>query len=557
MVDSTPSDYHLTYLRDRWERDRTSRVFLQLAEEYRRRGLHTEALGVLETGLAHHPGYLAAQVSLGRCRLEAGQIEGAAETLEGVLAQDPTQAVAIRLLIDARLRLRHPEAARDAIDRCRLLGVPPAEVEAFERRLRELREELLSPLPGETAPPPPPLEQDAFVEAEPPPPVPVHAAEAAGWELERSAAEDAASAAHAGALEEGGRPSLSAAEPLAGAPLPATPAAPAFASPMTFFGDIFPLPRVDPPALSLPLPGERRIVRAAAGDPFALGVAGAVPPPGGDVFALRAPAAATAVAEPPSWDAVELPEPPPAEQPAEPAADEPAADEPAADEAPAAHVAAPPLDEVPAWVEPTPEPALDDTWAPAAVLPEADRVSAVAPMAPEPVPMEAVADQAPERVAAEAEAATLGTYAELPPEPEATPEPTFAPEPDVPQTDAPPAPAAEAAPQPTAFAAAPPELRGSETGTATLGELYLRQGYLVEAERIFRQVLTRDPENEPALKGLETIGHKRAAALSASELLTGDVAEVRGVSARKILLLERYLKTLRRGAQRDVSGTPE
>ena len=66
MVDPTPSDYNLTYLRERWERDRSSRIFLQLAEEYRRRGLHAEALEVLQTGLAAHPGYLAAQVALGR-----------------------------------------------------------------------------------------------------------------------------------------------------------------------------------------------------------------------------------------------------------------------------------------------------------------------------------------------------------------------------------------------------------------------------------------------------------------------------------------------------------
>ena len=32
MADPTPADYHLTYLRERWERDRSSRVFLQLAE---------------------------------------------------------------------------------------------------------------------------------------------------------------------------------------------------------------------------------------------------------------------------------------------------------------------------------------------------------------------------------------------------------------------------------------------------------------------------------------------------------------------------------------------
>src|SRR5437762_1276050 len=100
MVDPTPSEYHLTYLRERWERDRSSRIFLQLAEEYRRRGLHAEAIEVLETGLGYHPGYLAAQVALGRCRLEIGDVETAVAVFERVLTQDPTQAVASRLLVE-------------------------------------------------------------------------------------------------------------------------------------------------------------------------------------------------------------------------------------------------------------------------------------------------------------------------------------------------------------------------------------------------------------------------------------------------------------------------
>ena len=129
MPDSTPSDYHLTYLRERWERDRSSRVFLQLAEEYRRRGLLADALEVLQAGLAHHPGYLAAQVSLGRCWIEAGKPEAAAEVLTGVLAQDPTQAVASRLLIDVWLRLGEVDRTRAAIERCELLGVPPQELQ--------------------------------------------------------------------------------------------------------------------------------------------------------------------------------------------------------------------------------------------------------------------------------------------------------------------------------------------------------------------------------------------------------------------------------------------
>ena len=50
----------LVQLRSRWEADPASRIFLQLAEEYRHLGRVYDALTVLETGLKEHPGYLAA-----------------------------------------------------------------------------------------------------------------------------------------------------------------------------------------------------------------------------------------------------------------------------------------------------------------------------------------------------------------------------------------------------------------------------------------------------------------------------------------------------------------
>jgi hypothetical protein len=107
-----------------------------------------------------------------------------------------------------------------------------------------------------------------------------------------------------------------------------------------------------------------------------------------------------------------------------------------------------------------------------------------------------------------------------------------------------------------------PELRPSDPGTATLGELYLRQGYVREAEEIFKQVLARDPDNEAALSGLETIGRRRAQKLTAAELAGSEPEpEVRGLTARKMQLLSRYLRLLRGGSERgagpDVPGTAQ
>ena len=45
--------------------------------------------------------------------------------------------------------------------------------------------------------------------------------------------------------------------------------------------------------------------------------------------------------------------------------------------------------------------------------------------------------------------------------------------------------------------------------TATLGEIYLRQGHADEAERIFREVLEREPDSGAALAGLERVEEVR------------------------------------------------
>lgn len=96
-----PQSERLEVLRQRWEQDRSSRIFLQLAEEYRRLDRAAEAIPVLEEGLRHHPGSLSALVALARAQLETGEAAAAIPTLEQVLAKDRTQMVAYRLLVEA------------------------------------------------------------------------------------------------------------------------------------------------------------------------------------------------------------------------------------------------------------------------------------------------------------------------------------------------------------------------------------------------------------------------------------------------------------------------
>jgi tetratricopeptide (TPR) repeat protein len=125
----------LTQLRARWQGDPSSRIFLQLAEEYRHLGRVQDALAVLETGLKEHPGYLSALVAKGRCLLELGNAEQARGVLERVVQQDATQMVANKLLVRTYLETSEPERARQRLDLYSLLNDSDPEIEELRKRV--------------------------------------------------------------------------------------------------------------------------------------------------------------------------------------------------------------------------------------------------------------------------------------------------------------------------------------------------------------------------------------------------------------------------------------
>jgi len=125
----------LTQLRARWQGDPSSRVFLQLAEEYRHLGRVQDALAVLESGLREHPGYLSALVAKGRCLLELGDAGQAREVLERVVQQDATQMVANKLLVRAYLETGEPERAGQRLDLYSLLNDSDPEIAELRRRV--------------------------------------------------------------------------------------------------------------------------------------------------------------------------------------------------------------------------------------------------------------------------------------------------------------------------------------------------------------------------------------------------------------------------------------
>jgi tetratricopeptide (TPR) repeat protein len=94
----TLADSRIDELRRRLERDPGSRLFAQLAEEHRKAGEHAEAIRVARAGLALHPSYPSARLTLGRALLDSGDAGGARVELEAALRDAPDNILASRFL---------------------------------------------------------------------------------------------------------------------------------------------------------------------------------------------------------------------------------------------------------------------------------------------------------------------------------------------------------------------------------------------------------------------------------------------------------------------------
>jgi tetratricopeptide (TPR) repeat protein len=95
-------------LRRRVHKDPASIAFAQLAEEYRRAGDCEEAIKVCEAGLAQHPAYLSARVTLGRALFELGRYDEARVEFLRVLDAAPGNQTAIGTLAEIHQRTHQP-----------------------------------------------------------------------------------------------------------------------------------------------------------------------------------------------------------------------------------------------------------------------------------------------------------------------------------------------------------------------------------------------------------------------------------------------------------------
>jgi tetratricopeptide (TPR) repeat protein len=135
-VDDNPRIHEL---RRRLEKDPASIAFAQLAEEYRREGKYAEAVETCRNGLALHPGYLSARVTLGRSLIELNRLDLAQTELTEVLQFAPENLAAIRGLAEVhRRRGELPEALEQYRTAFELARHDPG----IDQIVREIRKEI-------------------------------------------------------------------------------------------------------------------------------------------------------------------------------------------------------------------------------------------------------------------------------------------------------------------------------------------------------------------------------------------------------------------------------
>lgn len=87
-------------LKEKFDKDPNSKLFLPLAEEYRKEGMLDEAIDVLQKGLEKHVTYTSARVLLGKTFLEKGMLDEARKEFEGVIKIVPDNLFAHKRLAE-------------------------------------------------------------------------------------------------------------------------------------------------------------------------------------------------------------------------------------------------------------------------------------------------------------------------------------------------------------------------------------------------------------------------------------------------------------------------
>jgi len=122
-------------LKARYEENPEGRYFAPLADAYRKSGRLDEAIELVKDGLTRHPDYLSAHIVLGRCYLDKKDDPAAKATLEGVLALDAENIIALKSLAEIAERMADNLGARKWLSQLLLIDPTNIDAEADLRRL--------------------------------------------------------------------------------------------------------------------------------------------------------------------------------------------------------------------------------------------------------------------------------------------------------------------------------------------------------------------------------------------------------------------------------------
>src|SRR2546429_3815319 len=87
-------------LEKRWAENPKGRNFAPLADAYRKAGELDKALELCTAGLELHPDYVSAHIVFGRCLIDQKNDTGASDVFRKVLALDPENVLALKILAD-------------------------------------------------------------------------------------------------------------------------------------------------------------------------------------------------------------------------------------------------------------------------------------------------------------------------------------------------------------------------------------------------------------------------------------------------------------------------
>jgi tetratricopeptide (TPR) repeat protein len=118
-------------LSEKYNKDPKSRIFVQLADLYRKNNMLDEALDVLNKGFEYHPEYPVAYLILGKCYYDKRSYIQARDAFEKTIALDPQNIVALRMLAKTCEILKDERGQINAYKS--IIGIDPMDTTSQEK----------------------------------------------------------------------------------------------------------------------------------------------------------------------------------------------------------------------------------------------------------------------------------------------------------------------------------------------------------------------------------------------------------------------------------------